>query len=286
MRALLITTDGIQEIEIDKSLDAMYRAIGCEVITAAGRPAPGHVAWVDDNGALTVKEGTQAASVPWHGDILFGRILVTALDEEGDTAPATISVDRLRSDLYVGTLQEVNGTLTPVVKPMTTLEENAEHHPEESDERDGDTLDIDHVRWDDSEATARTKINAAIAYLVADPRMKAPQATATLVAGVVFDLGSREQAALAHRMLMKRALPIMAEIAGENGLAVADLADWKIDMNDEDDEAALTMRVTLVPADRHDNYVKHHVDKAIKHRDMKRRAMLLMGAVGDNDEAH
>lgn len=174
MRALLITTDGIQEIEIDKSLDAMYRAIGCETFCAAGKPAPGHIAWVDDNGILSAKEGDQASRVPWHAQTLLGRILVTGIDADGDTAPATISVDRLRSDLYVGTLQEVNGTLTPVVKPLTTLEENAEHYPEESDDYD-EIAGLDQVRWDDSEATALAKINAALAHTAADPRMKAPR---------------------------------------------------------------------------------------------------------------
>jgi hypothetical protein len=253
MKALLITAEGINAIEIDNTLAAMYDAIGCEVITAAGSPAPGHVAWVDDNGALTVKEGTQAASAPWHGDILFGRILVTAIDEEGDTADATIDPDVLRRDLYVGSLQMFNGTLTPVLKPMTTLEENAQYYPEEL-ESDQAMPDLKQVRWDDNAQTIREKIAAALEHTASDPRMKAEEATATLLTSVMFDLDAPEQAATAHRVLLEHVLPAMIDLAKEVGLAVADLSEWTIGMDDETD-AAVSLRITLIPEVARDRYI-------------------------------
>lgn len=103
---------------------------------------------------------------------------------------------------------------------------------------------------------------------------------------MTFDLESSEQAVIAHGMMMERVVPAMIELAREHGLAVADFNDWKLTMDDETDDACVTMSIVCVPADRHDNYVKHHVDRARKHRNTKRVAMLLMGAAGDNDEAH
>jgi len=284
MKALLITAEGINAIEIDNTLAAMYDAIGCEVITAAGSPAPGHVAWVDDNGALTVKEGTQAASVPWHGDILFGRILVTAIDEEGDTADATIDASDLCRDLYVGSLKTVNGTLTPVVKPIESLEENAQHHPEEleSDKDYQPMPDLDQVCWDDSAQTIRAKIAAALEHTAADPRMKAEEATATLLTSVMFDLDAPEQAATAHRVLLEHVLPTMTELAKEIGLAVVDLSEWTIGMSDEDTDAALSLRITLIPEVSRDRYVAHHIKRAR----MSRTISAIGGAIAGNDNTH
>lgn len=104
MRALLIAPDGVKEVDHDGSLESFYRLIGCECMCLAGRPAPEHDAWVDDEGMFKLKEGTQMTHVAWHPQTLAGRVLVTGSDEIGNTTPATLSVEELVSQVVIGRL--------------------------------------------------------------------------------------------------------------------------------------------------------------------------------------
>lgn len=103
MRALLIEKTGIRTIEIDDTLESMYQAIGCRMVDSAGYPNSTHAAWVDDEGLLTVEDGTQATRVAWHPETLAGKILVTGFDPDTrDIAPATMSVPELQSMVKFG----------------------------------------------------------------------------------------------------------------------------------------------------------------------------------------
>lgn len=104
MRALLVTLEGVQEVDHDGSLESFYRLIGCECMTLAGSPAPEHDAWVDDEGLFKLQEGTQMTAVAWHQDPLAGRILVTGSNGVGDTTSATMSVEELTSLVVIGRL--------------------------------------------------------------------------------------------------------------------------------------------------------------------------------------
>lgn len=128
MRALRITPDEVQEIEIDVDYRDIQAAIGCDLFCQAGRPAEDHMAWVDDIGALTVREGTQITLPYWRDDQLFGPIVITGIDDEGNTAPATLDADWIRSTTFAGRLTDIDGTLTAVVRPFSL---EAAHDDEE-----------------------------------------------------------------------------------------------------------------------------------------------------------
>lgn len=100
MRALLIDQGRVTEIALPEEqgngtdlLDAMYETIGCTVVAAAGYPFPNHVAWVDEEGLL--KHVAQVHHARWFPEPLVGRIVVTGLGSEGDTTPATMTVEAL-----------------------------------------------------------------------------------------------------------------------------------------------------------------------------------------------
>lgn len=120
MRALLITLEGVKEVQIgvevekldalldDRSftrkdekysnLTGMYRHIGCDTVTGAGYPDEHHACWVDENALLTLEDGDQVAYVDWYPGYLFGKILVTGFDPKtGDTTEATMSVEELET---------------------------------------------------------------------------------------------------------------------------------------------------------------------------------------------
>lgn len=124
MRALLITKEGVDEIDIDGDFTSIMAAIGCDLFCQAGRPANGHMAWVDDTGAITATEGTQITIPYWLYDTrLYGKVLITGLDGHGDTAPATIDADRIRPALLVGELKrrEADNKLVAHLAPLEIL---------------------------------------------------------------------------------------------------------------------------------------------------------------------
>ena len=125
MRALLITKEGIKEVEIgtnheklmatledrpmskgDHTLKSMYYYIGCHTVTGAGELDKAHVCYADDEGMFKLDDGSQVTTVSWHPEKLVGKLLVTGFDPTtGETIPATMDVDDLRSMVKVGELR-------------------------------------------------------------------------------------------------------------------------------------------------------------------------------------
>ena len=109
MRALLITKEGVKEVTVDgsgASLDSMYRHMDCHTVTGAGEPDQAHVCYADDEGLFKLADGCQVTTVSWHPEKLVGKLLITGFDSEtGETIPATMDVDDLRSMIKVGELR-------------------------------------------------------------------------------------------------------------------------------------------------------------------------------------
>jgi len=125
MRALLITLEGIEEVQIGAdvektravlantpvsdaggSLETMQRLIGCTTITGTGYPDHAHACYADDEGLFNLYSGKQINVVSWYPEKLVGKLLITGFDPEtGETIPATIGVDDLRSMVKVGELR-------------------------------------------------------------------------------------------------------------------------------------------------------------------------------------
>jgi len=124
MRALLVTPQGVEETEIgyevektrallknqplpryeDANLQSMYRLIGCDLVTVAGCPDDAHDCWVDEEALLHLANGTQANKVDWYPEILFGKLLITGVDDKGNTTAATMTVEELQSRVKIGAL--------------------------------------------------------------------------------------------------------------------------------------------------------------------------------------
>ena len=125
MRALLITLEGIEEVQIGAdvektramlantpasdaggSLETMQRLIGCTTITGTGYPDHAHACYADDEGLFNLYSGKQINVVSWYPEKLVGKLLITGFDPEtGETIPATMDVDDLRSMVKVGELR-------------------------------------------------------------------------------------------------------------------------------------------------------------------------------------
>ena len=109
MRALLITKEGVKEVTVDgsgASLDSMYRHMDCQTVTSAGEPDQAHVCYADDEGMFKLDWGGQVTTVSWYPEKLVGKLLVTGFDSKtGETIPATMNVDDLRSMVKVGELR-------------------------------------------------------------------------------------------------------------------------------------------------------------------------------------
>jgi hypothetical protein len=125
MRALLITLEGIEEVQIGAdvektravlantpvsdaggSLETMQRLIGCTTITGTGYPDHAHACYADDEGLFKLDDGSQVNIVSWCFEELMGKLLITGFDPEtGETIPATMDVDDLRSMVKVGELR-------------------------------------------------------------------------------------------------------------------------------------------------------------------------------------
>lgn len=98
MRALLISHDGVTEVDLDASdtLHAMYDLIDCRTVCGAGYPDQGHACWADDEGLFHIRTGTLETRTAWYPEPLVGNLLVTGIDAEGETTPATLTLDQLR----------------------------------------------------------------------------------------------------------------------------------------------------------------------------------------------
>jgi len=125
MRALLITLEGIEEVQIGAdvektravltntpvsdaggSLETMQRLIGCTTITGTGYPDHAHACYADDEGLFKLDDGSQVNIVSWCLEELVGKLLITGFDPEtGETTPATMSVEELESMVKVGELR-------------------------------------------------------------------------------------------------------------------------------------------------------------------------------------
>jgi len=106
MRAILITTEGVQEVEHDGSLQSLYALIGCSTVTGAGYPDRYHACWADDEGLLTLFSGKQVTITSWYPQELVGKLLITGFDPEtGETTPATMYTEDLESMVKIGILQ-------------------------------------------------------------------------------------------------------------------------------------------------------------------------------------
>lgn len=124
MRALLVTPEGVEETEIgyevektrallknkplpryeDANLQSMYRLLDCDLVTVAGQPDQIHDCWVNEEALLFLQNGTQANRVDWYPEILFGKLLITGVDNKGNTRPATMTVEELQSRVKIGAL--------------------------------------------------------------------------------------------------------------------------------------------------------------------------------------
>jgi len=109
MRALLITQQGIEEVQLEtvdgNQLDSMYRLIDCRTVTGAGSPNDTHVCYADDEALFTMFNGSQVNIVSWYPEKLVGKLLITGFDPEtGETIPATMSVEELESMIKVGAM--------------------------------------------------------------------------------------------------------------------------------------------------------------------------------------
>jgi len=109
MRALLITQQGIEEVQLEtvdgNQLDSMYRLIGCRYVTGAGGPNDTHVCYADDEGLFSLTNGSQINIVTWYPEKLAGKLLITGFHPEtGNTVPATMSVEELEPTVTTGYL--------------------------------------------------------------------------------------------------------------------------------------------------------------------------------------
>lgn len=103
MRALLISVNGVEEVEMADTLSDYYRLIDCSIMTGAGYPDDHHAAWVDDESILTLEsrllDGKRVPeiTIDWYPQPIVGNILITGFDmETGENAEATLGVDALR----------------------------------------------------------------------------------------------------------------------------------------------------------------------------------------------
>ena len=109
MRALLITQQGIEEVQLEtvdgNQLDSMYRLIDCRTVTGAGGPNDTHVCYADDEALFTAVNGSQVNIVSWYPEKLVGKLLITGFHPEtGNTVPATMSVEELEPTVTTGYL--------------------------------------------------------------------------------------------------------------------------------------------------------------------------------------
>lgn len=127
MRALLISLNGVEEVELGLKhlqalslidgrsipekdnviLQSMYAHMDCDTVTGAGYPDQAHACWADDNGLFFVEDGTQVTITSWWPEKLVGKLLVTGFNpKNGATTPATLSVEELLSMVKIGVIRK------------------------------------------------------------------------------------------------------------------------------------------------------------------------------------
>jgi hypothetical protein len=128
MRALLITLEGIKEVQIGAefektrlllekrpipkkesqlTLSSMYRFIGCDRVIGAGYPDENHACWADDEALLnSPKATTPITRTQWYSAPLVGNLLVTGISSDGGTTPATLNIEELQKQIIVMPLFE------------------------------------------------------------------------------------------------------------------------------------------------------------------------------------
>jgi hypothetical protein len=97
INAILIdpTRQVVEPISMDNSLEGFYRAIHCETIAAYGRLVNGDVATGDDEALLS-----GPTPLFWFGEYplpLGGRVVITSVDDEGDSINARSSIATVRA---------------------------------------------------------------------------------------------------------------------------------------------------------------------------------------------
>lgn len=122
MRALLITLDGVQEVEMGAdvertqallenrpfnketaNLKSMYRLMDCQTITGAGYPDSHHACWADDEALLTLAPGDQVTDTSWYPEKLIGKLLITGFNPlTGATTPASLTVAEVEAMVKIG----------------------------------------------------------------------------------------------------------------------------------------------------------------------------------------
>lgn len=122
MRALLITLDGVQEVEMGAeveraqallenrpfnketaNLQSMYRLMDCQTITGAGYPDSHHACWADDEALLTLAPGDQVTVTSWYPEKLVGKLLITGFNPlTGATIPASLTIGEVEAMVKIG----------------------------------------------------------------------------------------------------------------------------------------------------------------------------------------
>lgn len=103
MRAILITADDVKEVTIPQAdglddmvqLNAMREHIDCRMLCAAGVPDEDHGAWADDEGLFV--EDNHIHVLKWFEQPIAGNILITGLNEDGETTGCTLDVDQVKN---------------------------------------------------------------------------------------------------------------------------------------------------------------------------------------------
>lgn len=113
MRAILINMQGVHEVELDPKdrLKSMYQHLDCTCVTGAGyvevegvEPQP---VWADDEALLSDKPIQRATRVAWYPQPLIGNLLITGINDEGDTTACELTIDQVK-DQIMATGMKIN----------------------------------------------------------------------------------------------------------------------------------------------------------------------------------
>ncbi|CAM3846585.1 hypothetical protein VRRI112168_02905 [Vreelandella rituensis] len=85
MKAIILNTSGARYIDLPEDSEmqfgrAMQAAIGCRDMGPAGSPDHDHDAYADDEGMLTLGEGTSLVRTTFFDEWLPGNIVITGID--------------------------------------------------------------------------------------------------------------------------------------------------------------------------------------------------------------
>lgn len=91
MRAILVHDSNIEVIDLNDTPEEINRLLRSRCYTLGGYPDDDHICYVDDEGLLSLSPGTYIRTVAWHPEPLAGNLLITGIDDEGRTTPATLT---------------------------------------------------------------------------------------------------------------------------------------------------------------------------------------------------